>query len=149
MTTSPDWVFSVLLSSGLVALLSGGAWVSFLPGVVTGPPPPAPKRWWSPRGPGHLVLTVVLLGIVLQGPWDRWAQAPYRYIDVITWALLVLIMGGTFVASRRHRATGVWPSGMRTPWGFFWVLPVIFLGAAGSTVWAFATMAASSVSIPC
>jgi len=150
MTTSPDWVFSVLLSSGVVALISGGAWVAFLPGVVTGPPPPAPKRWWSPGGRGHLVLSAVIFGNLLYSSRDKWAQTPPdQYIDATALALLVLILGGVFVASRRHRATGIWPNGWRTPWGFFWVLPVIFLVAAGSTVWAFTTMAASSVSIPC
>jgi len=61
MTTSPDWVFSLLLSCGLVALLTGGAWVAFLPGRVTGPPRPAPSRWWSPGGRAQMVLTVALL----------------------------------------------------------------------------------------
>jgi hypothetical protein len=149
MTTSPDWVFGLLLSSGLVALFSGGAWLGFLPGLVTGPPRPAPKHWWSPGGRAQWVLSVAFLAYTQYNSRDMWTQTQDGYIHATSVVFLALIMGGLVVASRRHRATGVWPSGRRAPWGFFWVLPVIFVAAISSTLWAFATMASSSVSIPC
>ena len=148
MTTSPDWVFSLLLSSGLVALFSGGAWVAFLPGLVTGPPRPAPK-WWAPGGRAQVVLSVTIFAYAEYNVRDLWTHAPDWYIEVAFFGVLALITAGIVVALRRHRATGVWPNGRQTPWGFIWVLPVIFLVAAGSTLWAFATMAGSSVAIPC
>jgi hypothetical protein len=149
MTKSPDWVFGLLLSSGLVALFSGGAWVGFLPGLVTGPPRPAPKRWWSPGGRAQMVLSLAFVAYAAYNSRDMWTQTPDGYIQAASVGFLALIMGGIVAASRRYRATGVWPSGRQTPWGFFWVLPVSFLVAASNTVWAFVTMAGSSVSIPC
>jgi hypothetical protein len=149
MTTSPDWVFGLMLFSGLVALFAGGVWVGFLPGTFTGPPRPAPKRWWSPGGRAQLVMTGALVAFTQYQSRDMWMGTPDRYIVAACLGLLALIMAGVVVASRRHRATGVWPSGRQAPWGFFWVLPVIFLAAAGSALWAFATMVGSSVSIPC
>jgi hypothetical protein len=142
-------VFSLLLSSGLIALFSVGAWIGFLPGLVTGPPRPAPKPWGSWIGRAQLVLSVAVFAYVAYNSRGVWTQAPEGYIEAATVGFLALIMGGIVAASRRHRATGVWPSGRQTPWGFFWVLPVIFLVAAGSALWAFDTMAGSSVSIPC
>lgn len=149
MTTSPDWVFGMMLSSGLVALFSGAVWVGFLPGLVTGPPRPAPKRWWSPGGRAQVVLAVAFLAYIQYNYREMWTQTPDRYIDATSMAFLALILGGVVVASRRWRATGVWPSGRQAPWGFIWLLPVVFVAATSSTLWAFATMASSSVSIPC
>jgi hypothetical protein len=149
MTTSPDWVFGLLLSSGLVALFSGGTWVGFLPGLVTGPPRRAPKGTWSPGGRAQMVLLVALVAYTQYNSRDMWTQTPDGYIQAASVGFLALIAGGLVAASRRYRATGVWPSGRQAPWGFFWLLPVIFLAAASSTVWAFVTMASSSVSIPC
>jgi hypothetical protein len=149
MTTSPDWVFSLLLSSGLVALFSGGAWVAFLPGLVTSPPPAAPKRWWSSGGRAQMVLSAAFFAYLTYSSRDLWTQAPDWYVEAAFVGFVALIFGAIAVASHRHRATGVWPSGRQTPWGFFWVLPVIFLVAAGSTLWAYATMAGSTVSLPC
>jgi hypothetical protein len=149
MTTSPDWVFGLMLSSGMVALLSGAAWVGFLPGVVTGPPRPAPQRWWSPGGRAQMVLTLALVAYTAYNSREVWTQTQDKYIEAASVGFFALIMGGIVAASRRHRATGVWPSGRQTPWGFFWVLPLIFLGSASSALWAFGTMAGSSVPIPC
>jgi hypothetical protein len=149
MTTSPDWVFGLMLSSGLLALLSGAVWVSFIPGVVTGPPRPAPKRWWSQGGPAHRVLAVACLGYTQYQLWDMRTQVQDVYIQAIFAVITAPILGGLYVASRRHRATGVWPSGRQAPWGFFWALPLVCVAAASSTFWAVTTMANSSVSIPC
>ena len=96
-----------------------------------------------------MVLTVALLAFTQYNARDLWTQAPDQYIEAATFGVVALVLGGITVASRRHRATGVWPSGRQTPWGFIWVLPVIFLASAGSTLWAYGTMAASVVSIPC
>jgi len=148
MTTSPDWVFSLLLSSGLVALLSGGAWVAFLPGLVTGPPRPAPK-WWAPGGRAQVFLSLAFVAYAEYNVRDLWTQAPDWYIQAATYGVVALILGGVAVAARRRRATGVWPSGRQAPWGFIWVLPVIFLVAAGSTHWAFDTMFGPMVPVPC
>jgi len=96
-----------------------------------------------------MVLSVALVAIAVYNSRDMWTQAPDGYIQAALVGFLALIMGGIVAASRRYRATGVWPSGRQTPWGFFWVLPVIFSVATGSAVWAFVTMAGSSVAIPC
>ena len=96
-----------------------------------------------------MVLSAAFLAYTQYNYRDIWTQTPDAYIQATFVAFLALIMGGLVVALRRYRATGVWPSGRRAPWGFFWVLPVIFVAATSSTLWAFATMASSSVSIPC
>jgi len=149
MTTSPDWVFGLLLESGLIALLSGGAWVGFLPGLVKGPSRPEPKRWWLPGGRVQVALVVAFVAYTEYNSRDLWVQTPDLYIHSTFLVFVALIAGGIVAAARRHRATGVWPSGRQAPWSLFWVLPVIFVAAASSTLWAFATMARSSVPVPC
>lgn len=149
MTTSPDWVFGLLLESGLVAILSSAVWVGFLPGLVKSPSHPEPKRWWSPGGPVQVPLMMAFVAYTEYNSRDLWVKTPDLYIHSTFLVFFALIAGGIVAAGRRHRATGMWPSGRQAPWGLFWVLPVIFVAAASSTLWAFATMASSSVPVPC
>jgi hypothetical protein len=153
MTTSPDWVFGLLLASGGVAMLSGMVWVLFLPGLITGPPRPQPRWSWSRAGWGRawLVFPVALIAYNLyinyrqDGYRQMWTQSPDRYFSAAFVGFGALIVGGLIVASRRHLTTGVWPSGRRAPWGLFWVLPVIFSAAVIGGAWALITMVSSMV----
>jgi hypothetical protein len=155
MTTSPDWVFSLTVSAGGIAFFSVMFWCLFIPGLFKHAPKP-PAIGWPPRGwaqwalMAFLVLMVANLAYTQYTYRDMWTQTPEVYFDAAFVSFGILVTGGSSVAARKHRATGTWPSGRQAPWGFFWVLPVIFLVAASATGWALATMAASVVSTgPC
>jgi len=66
---------------------------------------------------------VALVAYAAYNSMDMWTQTPDGYIQAASVGFLALIMGEIVAASRRYRATGVWPSGRQTPWSFFWVLP--------------------------
>jgi hypothetical protein len=94
-------------------------------------------------------VAVAFFGYAQYQLWDMRTQVQDGYIQAIFAVITAPILGGLYVASRRHRATGVWPSGRQAPWGLFWALPPVCVAAATSTVWAVSTMASSSVPIPC
>ena len=76
---------------------------------------PAPKRWRSRGGRAQIILAVALVAYAAYNSMDMWTQTPDGYIQAASVGFLALIMGEIVAASRRYRATGVWPSGRQTP----------------------------------
>jgi amino acid transporter len=141
-------MFGLLLASGGVAMCSGIIWVAFLPGMIRSQPPPRPEpeRWYLPRNAVlALAATVFVLSAFTVSNSSHGSTTADRYFLTAIVGTGVLVVGLFVVALGRYRATGVWPSGRRAPWGSFWLLPVIFVAAVGCGVWALLTMTTSMV----
>jgi hypothetical protein len=147
-TTSPDWVFGLLMSSGLVALTSGMVWVVL---VAIRPTTPIGPRRTAARTRLYVVAVLAWLGVNAYHYRDLWTRAPDGYILAVSVTASALTVVVLVVAAHRFRTTGVWPGGRRAPWGAFWLLPTMCASAIGVAGWSLVTMVASSVttSKPC
>lgn len=140
-TTTPDWVFGLFLSAGLVGLTAALAWGSLflIRGPVQSPGSLHPRRQWP-----SLLLTGVWVAYVTVDAFraPNWAEFWMRAGPLLLGAYA---MTGLALHARRLVRTGGGPrfSPLRAPLGVFWTLPVIFLAASGAAVWAAQAMSNS------
>jgi hypothetical protein len=149
-TTTAEWVFSVTLASGTVALITGLTWLGLLglanplPEAVVKPPVSRRRRW---AGRAWSVWMVILVG---RGVYSGWSMMREPHEAVITVATLVVAaypLAGVLILARRVRRTGQRPAPRRSPLAMFWLLPVLFLAAVTICGWSISAQIDSMV--PC
>jgi len=135
-TTTPDWVFGLLVGCGVVALSAGLVWGLVLTSAGTTPQPrEAPGPWWRD------VRLLVCVGLVTWNLWrlgSDWDSPQDGALDV---AVLLLTAGPVVLALvwvRRAVAAGVFPPARQAPFGAFWLLPALLVAAVAGGVWALA-----------
>jgi hypothetical protein len=142
-TTTPDWVFSLFLGAGFVALFAGLVWLAFL-FEQTPTPKPVSRMLLGVNVVSASMATVglVLSGVSIYRSPELWAPEDAIVLGGAL-AFAALPVAAVFAGLRRFRRTGTWPIRRAAPWAMFWILPVLAVAAAVTSAGALAAMIAS------
>jgi hypothetical protein len=144
-TTTPDWVFSLFLGGGFVALTAGLVWVAVL---FEQSPTPTPKPGSRTLlGVNRVSGTMATVGLVLSGVSIYRSPELWQTEDAIvlggTLACAAVPVAALLAGRRMFQRTGTWPIRRATPLAMFWILPVLAVAAAVTSAGALAAMIAS------
>jgi hypothetical protein len=142
-TTTPEWVSSLVLGAGIVALFAGLVWLAFL---FEQTPTPRPVSR-TLLGVNLVSATMGTVGLVLSGVSIYRSPGLWQSADAIvlggTLAFAAVPVAAVVGARRTFRRTGRWPIRRAAPWAMFWILPVLAVAAAVTSAGALAAMIAS------
>jgi hypothetical protein len=148
-TTTADWVFSVSLSSGAVALITGLVWLILLSPAMPQPAMPRSqlpgRRSWGARA--LTLARLVPVGFTIYIGWSSRHQPYEALIELTAVAVLAYPVIGMLLLVHRSRRTGQVSTGYRAPLAMFWLLPVLFLAAVITCGWSIQAQVISMV--PC
>lgn len=144
-TTTPDWVFGLVIGAGLVALFAGIVWVMFLFEQTPEPTPEPVSRVLL--GVNLILLSTATAGLVLNGVSIYRSAEQWHTADAVvlggTLSFAAVPAAAVFAGLRKFRRTGRWPIRRAAPWAMFWILPVLAVTAAVTSAGALAAMLAS------
>jgi hypothetical protein len=144
-TTTPEWVSSLFLGAGFVALSAGLVWLAFLFEQRPAPIPKPVSR--TLLGVNLVSATMATAGMVLSGVSIYRSPELWQTEDAIvlggTLAFAAVPVAAVLAGRRVFRRTGRWPIRRAAPWAMFWILPVLAVAAAVTSAGALAAMIAS------